>query len=240
MELFTGSILDIFDDETPEAAEFRRLYSKLKNVYVGQEIKNLLITSATMNEGKSTSAALLACTIARYRETKTILVDCDLRRPRVHQLFGIDKEEGVADILTGKRKLDSCFQDTSIPNLKILPAGGVLDNPTGLFNSQHMRDLFSEIKFYFDAVIVDSPPVLPVTDSLILSSEMDGALVVLKAGQTHKDVVRRAVELMRNAGLNLLGTVINNQKGVLPYYYDYRYYGYNYYSRDRMNGANKF
>lgn len=233
MERFYGSIIDYFDEESPEAAEFRRLYSKLKNIYAGQDIKNILITSATMNEGKSTTAALLACTIARYRETKTIIVDCDLRRPKVHQLFGLAKEDGVADVLMGKRKLDSCFKQSPLENLKILTSGGIIDNPTELFNSQRMKDLFSEIKFYFDSVIVDSPPVLPVTDSLILSPEMDGALCVVKAGQTHKDVVRRAVELMRNSGLNILGVIINNQKGVLPYYYDYKYYGYDYYTRDR-------
>lgn len=240
MEKFFGSIVDYFDDESPEAAEFRRLHSKLKNIYAGQDVKNLLVTSATMNEGKSTSSALLACTIARYRETKTIIIDCDLRRPKVHQLFGLGKEDGVADVLMGKRKLDSCFKSSPLNNLKILTSGGVIENPTELFNSQRMKDLFSEIKFYFDTVIVDSPPVLPVTDSLILSPEMDGALVVIKAGQTHKDVVRRAVELMRNTGLNILGTIINNQKGVLPYYYDYKYYGYDYYTRERDLTFKKF
>jgi len=233
MEKTYGSIVDFFDDEAPEAAEFRRLYSKLKNIYAGQELKNILVTSATMNEGKSTSAALLACTVARYRDTKTIIVDCDLRRPKVHHLFGLAKEDGVADVLMGRKKLDSCFKQSPIENLKILTSGGVIDNPTELFNSQAMKDLFSEIKFYFDAVIVDSPPVLPVTDSLILSPEMDGAIFLVKAGQTHKDVVRRSVDLMRNSGLNILGVVINNQKGVLPYYYDYKYYGYDYYSKDR-------
>jgi tyrosine-protein kinase Etk/Wzc len=240
MEKIFGSIVDYFDDESPEAAEFRRLYSKLKNIYAGQEVKNLLVTSATMNEGKSTSSALLACTIARYRETKTIIIDCDLRRPKVHQLFGLNKEDGIADVLMGKRKLDSCFKPSALENLKVLTSGGVIENPTELFNSQRMRDLFSEIKFYFETVIVDSPPVLPVTDSLILSPEMDGALMVVKAGQTHKDVVRRAVELMRNSGLNILGTIINNQKGVLPYYYEYKYYGYDYYTRNRNFSTSKF
>lgn len=240
MDKFIGSIVNYFDDESPEASEFRRLYSKLKNIYAGHEIKNMLVTSATMNEGKSTSSALMACTIARYRETKTILVDCDLRRPRVHQLFGMAKEDGVADVLLGRRNLDSCFKQSQLENLSVLTSGGVIDNPTELFNSQRMRDLFSEIKFYFDAVIVDSPPVLPVTDALILSSEMDGALMVIKAGQTHKDVARRAVDLVRNSGLNILGVIINNQKGVLPYYYDYKYYGYDYYSKDKTLGAKKF
>ncbi len=232
MEHFVGNIVDYFDEESPEATEFRRLYSKLKNLYAGQNIKNMLITSATMNEGKSTTAALLACTVARYRETKTILVDCDLRRPRIHQLFNLSKEDGVADVLLGRKKLDTCFKQSPLENLKILTSGGIVDNPTELFNSSKMKDLFSEIKFYFDAVIVDSPPINPVTDALILAPEMDGALVVIKAGQTPKEVVRRAVDLMRNTGLNILGVIINNMKGVLPYYYDYKYYGYSYYSRE--------
>ena len=222
-----------FADESPGANEFRRLYSKLKNLYGATDMKNFLVTSSMMSEGKSTASALLACTVARYRNTKTILVDCDLRRPRVHQLFGLPKEEGVADVLTGNRKLDTCFKRTSIENLRLLTAGSVVDNPTELFNSPRLRDLFSEIKFYFDTVIVDSPPVIPVTDTLILSPEMDGALMVIKAGETHKEVVKRAADMMRNAGFNILGVIINNQKAVLPYYFDQSYYGYKYYVNDK-------
>ncbi|MDQ7051594.1 MAG: CpsD/CapB family tyrosine-protein kinase [candidate division KSB1 bacterium] len=232
MDRFIGNIVDFFDEESPEATEFRRLYSKLKNMYAGQNIKNLLITSSTIGEGKSTTAALLACTVARYRETKTILVDCDLRRPRVHHLFTLSKEDGVADVLTGRKRLDACFKQSPLENLKILTSGGIVDNPTELFNSPKMKDLFSEIKFYFDAVIVDSPPINPVTDALILAPEMDGALMVVKAGQTPKEVVRRAVELMRNTGVNILGVIVNNMKEVLPYYYDYKYYGYDYYAKN--------
>lgn len=222
-----------YADESPGANEFRRLYSKLKNLYGAADMKNFLVTSSMMSEGKSTTSALLACTIARYRNTKTILVDCDLRRPRVHQLFGLPKEEGVADVLTGARKLDTCFKRTSIENLRLLTAGSIVDNPTELFNSPRLRDLFSEIKFYFDTIIVDSPPVIPVTDTLILSPEMDGALMVVKAGETHKEVVKRAADMMRNAGFNILGVIINNQKAVLPYYFDQSYYGYKYYVRDK-------
>ena len=222
-----------YADESPGANEFRRLYSKLKNLYGAADMKNFLVTSSMMSEGKSTTSALLACTIARYRNTKTILVDCDLRRPRVHQLFGLPKEEGVVDVLTGARKLDTCFKRTSIENLRLLTAGSIVDNPTELFNSPRLRDLFSEIKFYFDTIIVDSPPVIPVTDTLILSPEMDGALMVVKAGETHKEVVKRAADMMRNAGFNILGVIINNQKAVLPYYFDQSYYGYKYYVRDK-------
>lgn len=225
---FSGTILDYFKDESAEATEFRRLHSKMLNLHGGQEFKNVLITSATISEGKSTAAALLACTVARYRDTKTIIVDCDLRRPRVHTLFGLPKEDGVADVLSGKRSLDACFKPSPIENLQVLTSGGVIDNPTELFNSPRMKDLFSEIKFYFDAVIVDTPPIIPVTDSLILSTEMDGAIMVLKAGETKKQIVNRAVELMRNSGLNILGVIVNNMKGVLPYYYDHKYYRYDY------------
>jgi capsular exopolysaccharide synthesis family protein len=204
-------------------------------LYGAAEMKNFLVTSSMMGEGKSTASALLACTIARYRNTKTILVDCDLRRPRVHQLFGIPKEEGVADVLNGVRKLDTCFKRTAIENLRLLTSGGIVDNPTELFNSARLHDLFSEIKFYFDTVIVDSPPIIPVTDTLILSPEMDGALMVVKAGETNQEVVKRAVDMMRNAGFNILGVIINNQKAVLPYYFDQSYYGYKYYVRDEKN-----
>jgi Mrp family chromosome partitioning ATPase len=116
--------------------------------------------------------------------------------------------------------------------LSILTSGKIQESPSELFNTEHIREVFSEAKFYFDFIIVDAPPVIPVSDPLMLSSEVDGALFVIKAGQTQEPVIQRAVKLLRDAKIEIFGAIVNNIKHVLPYYYDYRFYNYSYYSSE--------
>jgi capsular exopolysaccharide synthesis family protein len=232
-ESMVNIIQQAYNPESGEVAEFHRLYSKLRTIHDQQEVKNLLITSSSVGEGKSSIAAFLATTISLFRETRTVLVDCDLRRPRVHELFGCERDWGMAEVLAGEATLGSCFKETHIANLKIITSGDVTGSPAELLNSLLVRKVFAEIKFYFDSVVIDSPPVIPVSDTLFLSPEVDGVLMVVKAGSTQRPVAKRAVEMLRDAGVNLLGAVINNMDRVLPYYYDYSHYGYEYYkSRD--------
>lgn len=225
------SISQWYDEESLFSTEFRRLYSKLRNLNPGKEIKNLLITSATLGEGKSTSAALMAITIAKYRGTNTLLIDCDVRRPTIHKVFGMEKQNGFSDVALKMKPFKSMVKDTFVPNLKVLTSGELVKSPSEIFNLPNLKDLFTESKFYFDTIIVDSAPTIPVSDTLILSSEMDGALVVVRAGKTPREMVKRATDLMRNAGMNILGIIVNNVEKVLPYYYDYRsdYYQYSKY-----------
>ena len=217
-----------YDEESLFSTEFRRLYSKLRNLNPGKEIKNLLITSATLGEGKSTSAALMAITIAKYRDTNTLLIDCDLRRPTIHKIFGMKRQNGFSEVALKKKSFKSVIKDTFIPNLKVLTSGDLTRSPAEIFNLPSIGELFAESKFYFDTIIVDSAPTIPVSDTLILSSEMDGALVVVRAGRTPREMVKRATDLMRDAGISILGIILNNAEKVLPYYYDYRsdYYEY--------------
>jgi len=217
-----------YDEESLLSTEFRRLYSKLRHLNPGKEIRNLLITSATVGEGKSTAAALMAITIAKYRNTNTLLIDCDLRRPTVHKIFGIEKENGFSDVAVKKKSLKSVIKETFIPKLKILTSGELSKSPAEIFNLSTLRDLFEECKFYFETIVVDSAPTIPVSDTLILSSEMDGALMVVRAGKTPREMVKRAADLMKDSGIKILGVVLNNVEKALPYFYSYRsdYYQY--------------
>lgn len=217
-----------YDEESLLSTEFRRLYSKLRHLNPGKEIRNLLITSATLGEGKSTTAALMAITISKYRQTNTLLIDCDLRRPTVHKIFGMNKEDGFSDVALKKKPLKSVIKDTFIPKLKVLTSGRLSKNPAEIFNLSTLRDLFAECKFYFETIVVDSAPTIPVSDTLILSSEMDGALMVVRAGKTPREIVKRAADLMNDSGINILGVVLNNVENALPYFYNYRsdYYQY--------------
>lgn len=217
-----------YDEESLLSTEFRRLHSKLRNLNPGKEIRNLLITSATLGEGKSTTAALMAITIAKYRDTNTLLIDCDLRRPTIHKIFGLERQNGFSNIVLKNKSLKSVIKGTFVPNLKVLTSGELTKSPAEIFNLPTLKELFAECKFYFDTIVVDSAPTIPVSDTLILSSEMDGALMVVRAGKTPREMVKRAADLMRDAGMRILGVVLNNAERVLPYFYDYRsdYYQY--------------
>lgn len=219
-------------EETPEATEFKRLYNKLQFEHDREGIKVFMVTSANVSEGKSTVAAFLAAASARYHDTETLLVDCDLRRPVIHKLYDLPNDGGVTDILAHGEDINTVLKPSAIPNLKIITAGVAKQSPADLFSSSRLHEMFEQIRFHFKIVLIDAPPMIPVSDSLLLGNEAEGILFVFKAGETPKLVAQRAVELLDNNRKKLLGAVINNMKGVLPYYYDYRYYNYKYYSEE--------
>ncbi len=185
-----------------------------------------MITSANVSEGKSTVSSSLAVTSALYRETKTLLIDCDLRRPRIHKLFSLPLENGLADFLGNRAELDSILKDTAFPGLKIITAGTSEQSPSKLISSFQLHDLFDTFRSFFEIIIVDAPPVIPTSDALFLGNGVDGIFMVLKAGETKKNVVKRAINSLADNSEKILGTIINNMKNVLPYSYDYSYYNY--------------
>lgn len=220
------SIYATYQEESPVAVEFRRSYAKL-SYHMKQENKHcFLVTSAMEGEGKSTAAAMLAMTIARYRNTKTLLLDADLRRPRVHEFFELPARHGLADALLGEADIIDTIKDTRQDNLKVITCGKRVASPTGLLQANRISDILSELKFYFDTVILDTPPVLPVSDAAQIASETDGVIFVVMAGVTQRDVVLRAVDIMRDSRIEVIGTLVNNASQVLPYYYSYDYYDY--------------
>jgi len=220
------TVFETFAEESALAIEMRRLYSRLRQKVRGTDAKSIMITSASPGEGKSTVSAHLAMTIARHKKTKTILVDADLRKSSIHKYTGLQRTPGLVECLTGERSIMECVRDTPFETLKVLPAGRYESSPSYLFDSHRLSEVFTELKFYFDTVIVDSPPVIPVSDPVILVPEMDGVLLVIMAGVTSRDLVIRARDVLLDVDANLLGVVVNNHAEVLPYYYSSKYYGY--------------
>jgi len=227
-------MLSGYHEESPLATEIRRTISKMKIVQRERGVKCIMMTSSTLGEGKSTTAACLAIASSLHRDTKTVMVDFDLRRPRQQELFQLKKKHGVADILSRKKSVKECLKATPYRNLQVITCGGNShQNTSALLNSPAIVDFFSELRFYFDLVIVDAPPVIPVSDPLMLSSEIDGALFVIKAGKTQKPVIRRAVQLLKDAQIETFGVIVNNMDHVLPYYYEYDFYDYKYLKSDK-------
>lgn len=219
------SIFDLYQSESPLATELRRLYHNIMT-YADNRRRAYLVTSSNRGEGKSTITAYLALAMAQFPKNKVLVIDADLRRPRLHQLFGLSPGRGLSECLTEGADPMAVLQDTKMPNLKVITAGGHHDSPARLFESGNLVDFFGKVKFYFDLVLVDSAPVMPVSDVLFLCTKLDSVLFVVLAGVTPRQVVMRAKEILEDSRAQIAGVVVNNASRALPYYYDYRYYGY--------------
>ena len=224
-------LIDYYSLESPVATEFRRLLHTFQRQGKKSELKSILFTSAITSEGKSTVASLMAITAA-HKGHKTLLIDCDLRRPSLHRLFAFERQRGMSEALFHGEDIKSAIKKTSLDNLDIITAGKAVAHPTELFDSRAIGALVHELKFYYDFVFVDTPPVIPVSDPMLLAQEMDGAVLIVKAGSTAREVTKRAADILSNGQINLLGVVLNNVKGSLPYYYDYSHYNYDYSQRN--------
>lgn len=189
-------------------------------------LKTILVTSPAPREGKTTIALNLAGSFAQTNK-KTLLVDCDLRKPRVHNIFNANKTPGLIDYLFGKSTLDEVVRKTEIENLSYIASGTIPPNPAEMLASQQLEDFLNDMKKIYDIIIIDSPPVVAVTDSEILSRKVDGTILVVSSELTEADMLKRAVELLRSDNAILLGTVLNNfsyKAGYASYYKYYYYY----------------
>lgn len=221
-----SNIIEGYNPEAPSAIEFRRLVSRLLYKQAEKPLSPLMVTSAKHEEGKTTTAAFLSITMARQEGKRVLLIDMDLHRPRMHRVFGLPMRGGVSELIRGVADSESVVKQTALDNLFILTSGSMVRSPSALVEPEPVRAMLAELQASFDMIIVDSPPLLPVSDTMILSTEMTAVLFVIMAGKTPREVVTRGKEILDDVSAPLVGVVVNNSMGVLPYYYDYKYYGY--------------
>jgi capsular exopolysaccharide synthesis family protein len=221
-----STLLQALAKETPVSFEFRRMTRKLRTKNGGDIPRSILVTSAYRGEGKTTVAACLAATLAKHYGRSTVIVDCDLRKPRIHRIMAVDRRPGISDALERGNLLGSDVKPTAYPNLFVLPCGTRHEQPTWLLESFPGSRVMTELLERFDHVIVDTAPNVAVPDALLIGAELDAVVFVLKAGVTPREVVARGVELQSEDNGHVTGLVVNNIERVLPYYYDYKYYGY--------------
>lgn len=192
--------------------------------------KTLLITSAAPSEGKTTVACCLAIAMAQAGD-RVLLVDCDLRRPRIHRVFKRENTDGVTTMLLDPTSFDPESIQTDVPNLSVLSSGPQAPNPAELVNSERFSELFKVLGNHYDRIIIDSPPIAPVTDAAILSTRVDATILVVRAFKTSRDIARRSLKALRDVGGPVAGAVLNAvevESGRGYYHYQYYQYGYGY------------
>ena len=210
------------------AEAFRSLRTSLLLSTTGHPPKVIVVTSATPSEGKTTAASNLAAILAQ-RDTRVLLIDGDLRRPNVHHRFGLNGKIGLTTVLTGATTLETTVQRVpEIPNLDILPSGPVPPFPTEMLSSEAMTATLKRCCELYNYVVIDSPPILSVTDGVILARDADAVALVVRHGKSSKHVVRRARDLLLRSGATITGIVLNAVDLNSPEYYGY--YGYSGYS----------
>ncbi len=213
------------------AEDYRSIRTSILLSFADNPPRSILVTSALPKEGKSVTVANLAVAFSQLGE-RILIVDADLRRPRLHQIFLTDKNEGLSNYLTGNLAIKDAIQKTDIENIFLLPSGPIPPNPSELLNSKKMKHLMDETKDNFDYVFFDTPPVLAVIDPLIVSSLSDATMFVIKAGKTARKPFLNAIDELHKANANILGVLFNElrmKKGDLAFMDYYRYYRYEYY-----------
>ncbi len=221
----------VAEPSSPAAEAYRSLRTSLQFARQERQLRVIVVTSPAVGDGKTSTLANLGVVFAQAGE-RVLLVSCDLRRPKIGEFFGLDERVGLTSILLGEHTLEQALVPVSgIDRLTLLPAGPIPPNPAELLNGDQVRDIFGQLRDQFDLVLIDSPPVLPVTDAAILSQYADATLMLAAAGQTRRGDLHRAAEKLDQVGATILGIVLNKvtKQTSREYGYGYGYsYGYTY------------
>jgi polysaccharide biosynthesis transport protein len=189
--------------------------------------QTIVFTSASPGEGKTITTANLGVAMANAG-SRVLLLDCDMRRPRIHKIFGVDRKVGLSNILVGTASPKDAIVPSSVENLDILPVGPIPPNPSEIISSKKMGLLLNALKKQYTRVLIDSPPISAVTDAVLLSQMADGLLLVVRAGETPRQVIQHALAQVRSVNANILGAVLNAVSVGRDSYYYYQYYYYYY------------
>lgn len=206
----TKQLITLADPRSTVAEAYRSLYINLSFADQKQSLHKLLATSAGPDEGKSATLANLAVVAAQMGQ-RVVLVDCDLRRPQQHELFGLRNDKGLTSLVASKEAATSALQAIAdVPGLQVLPSGPLPASPSQVLAARRLDEILAELAAQADLVLLDAPPAAAVADASVLATKADGVLLVINAGQTKRDHARRAKEALDKVNAPILGVVLNN------------------------------
>jgi non-specific protein-tyrosine kinase len=209
-----NELITISEPRSPISEAYRTLRTNLDFAGLDQALETLVVTSAGVGEGKSTTLANLAVVSAQAGR-KIILVDADLRRPALHQTFGLGNETGLTTVMMDQSALASPpLQETEVEGLSVLTSGPLPPNPADLMGSRRMEEVIAALGEQADQILFDTPPVVAVTDAAVLATKVDGVLLVISAGKTRRENARTAVQRLEQIKARLVGTVLTNMQMV--------------------------
>jgi capsular exopolysaccharide synthesis family protein len=204
------ALITLQEPLSPQSEAYRNLRINLQYASLDEALDTLLITSVGPEEGKTTTLANLAVTLAQA-EQRVIIVDCDLHRPQVHQLFGLPNDQGLTTAILDEGSLQTpSLQNTPIESLRVLTSGPLPQRPADLLGSRRMATLIETLKQQADLVLFDAPPVMSATDAAMLATQVDGVLLVLSAGQTRREDSLLAIERLQKVKARIVGAVLQN------------------------------
>lgn len=211
--------------KSPISEAYRTLRTNVQFTSVDSKTKKIMITSSGPREGKSTTAANLAVSMAQSGKS-VLLIDADMRNPTQHKLFGLSNMEGLSVSLVQDQGSRAFIQATEVSGVSVLPGGPIPPNPAELVGSKRMKHLIADLSGQFDVVLIDTPPIIAVTDAAIIAQEVDGVILVLASGEVNKDFALRAKDQLEKVGAKILGAVLNKADiKTSEYYYYYYYHG---------------
>ncbi|MBD7970563.1 CpsD/CapB family tyrosine-protein kinase [Paenibacillus gallinarum] len=212
------------NSHSPIAEAYRSLRTNIDFSSVDEKTQVIMVTSAGPEEGKSTVISNLAVTYAQD-ERKVLLIDADMRKPTGHRTFQLSNRAGLSSVLSHQSDLEEVIQETEVSNLYVLTAGPIPPNPSEMLNSKRMGSMMQLLREQFDIILIDTPPVLAVTDAQLIASNSDGVLLVIHSGKVKKDIAIKAKENLLRVNARMLGVILNNVKRKASEEYYYYYYG---------------
>ena len=218
------SIISYNDPKSVISEQYRAIRTNIEYSNVDQNTKTILVTSSDKNEGKTTTVSNLAVSFANLNK-KVLLIDCDLRNPSIHKMFRLNNIYGLTDILAKDRAVDKCIQETELENLYVLTAGATPPNPAEILSSEKMKNLIEDLKNIYDYIFIDTPPIGLVTDAGVLSSFIDGVVLVVKSESVEKKYLEETKKKLDAVDARILGAILNSYKSEQKDYNYYSYYG---------------
>ena len=218
------SIISYNDPKSVISEQYRAIRTNIEYSNVDQNTKTILVTSSDKNEGKTTTVSNLAVSFANLNK-KVLLIDCDLRNASIHKMFRLNNIYGLTDILAKDRAVDKCIQKTELENLYVLTAGAIPPNPAEILSSEKMKNLIENLKNVYDYIFIDTPPIGLVTDAGVLSSFIDGVVLVVKSESVEKKYLEETKKKLDAVDARILGAILNSYKSEQKDYNYYSYYG---------------